>query len=124
MTQSRDQRLGTLEPITRPSNEYSSRSKPGPFQSGPIQSGPIQLGPMQKKQSFNETNDELRKAAILIDSLDDDSARLFLRKLNMNTAREIHQLAKDLGRVTKEEKENVLAEFLKRIQQISSSEKA
>ncbi len=119
MTQSRDQRLGTLEPITRPSNEYSSRTKPGPFQSGPIQSGP-----MQKKQSFNETNDELRKAAILIDSLDDDSARLFLRKLNMNTAREIHQLAKDLGRVTKEEKENVLAEFLKRIQQISSSEKA
>lgn len=73
--------------------------------------------------SSSDSSHDIRKAAILIDSLDEDSTRLFLRKLNLSTAREIHQLAKDLGQVTREEKERVLSEFLKTIQQISSSEK-
>jgi flagellar motor switch protein FliG len=114
MSKLRDQRHATVDPLARPSKEYPSLSKVGQSQSGL----------MQKQQIFNGTNVEFRKAAILIDSLDDDSARLFLRKLNMSTAREIHQLAKELGLVTKEEKENVLAEFLERIQEISSNEKA
>lgn len=114
MSKLRDPRHVNIDQLARSSNEYPSLSKLGQFESGL----------MQKQQTYNETNVEFRKAAILIDSLDEDSARLFLRKLKMSTAREIHQLAKELGRVTKEEKENVLAEFLERIQQISSNEKA
>ena len=114
MSKLRDQRHANINPLARASNEYPSLSNVGQSHTGR----------MQKQQTFNGPNVEFRKAAILIDSLDDDSARLFLRKLKMSTAREIHQLAKELGLVTKEEKENVLSEFLERIQQISSYEKA
>ena len=79
--------------------------------------------PSSASSSSSDSKEDIRKAAILIDSLDENSSRLFLRKLNLSTAREIHQLAKDLGQVTSEEKERVLSEFLKTIQQIASNEK-
>ena len=58
----------------------------------------------------------IRKAAILIDCLDRETASMLLREIRLKTAREIHQLSSNLAGVTREEKERVLAEFLERVQ--------
>ena len=59
-------------------------------------------------------NSETRKAAILLTCLEEDQARMLLRNLNRNTAREVLNMTLQLQDVTSVERENVLSEFLDR----------
>ena len=62
---------------------------------------------------------EIRKAAILISSLDQESAKLLLSQLNQETSDIVLQQLRQLDNVTLGEKEDVLAEFLKTVQLVS-----
>ena len=68
-----------------------------------------------------EINPEIRKAAILIDSLDRQSAQLLLGQLNKQTAESVRQQVHKLTNVTIREKESVLAEFLKTVQLVAEN---
>ncbi|MEE2641516.1 MAG: hypothetical protein VX768_12885 [Planctomycetota bacterium] len=61
-------------------------------------------------------NMELRKAAILIESLDPESVRLLLRQLHDKAAQQVLQSTRQLGSVSSREKEMVLTEFLMAVQ--------
>ena len=64
-------------------------------------------------------NKELRKAAILIQSLDPRSANMLLMQLNRATAQKVIEVQSRLGEIPSHEKEHVLSEFLETVQLVS-----
>lgn len=72
----------------------------------------------------NELKAELRKAAILIQSLDRKSADLLLAQLNRQTASEVMRMAENLDSVSSLEKQLVLSEFLETVQIVSKADGA
>ena len=61
---------------------------------------------------MNKTSETLRRVAVLIDSLDNQTAGRFLHNIPVKSAEQIRQQVIDLGRVSRAEREQVLQQFL------------
>lgn len=61
---------------------------------------------------MSKTNESLRRVAVLIDSLDSQTAGRFLHNIPVKSAEQIRQQVIDLGRVSRAEREQVLQQFL------------
>lgn len=61
---------------------------------------------------MSKTNDSLRRVAVLIDSVDNQTAGRFLHNISVKSAEQIRQQVIDLGRVSRAEREQVLQQFL------------
>ncbi len=70
----------------------------------------------------SDLNAELRKAAILIKSLDPKSANQLLAHLNRSTAHQVVQMAQHLDGVSSREKQLVLYEFLETVHVVTASD--
>lgn len=69
---------------------------------------------MKSKTSSTSKDDRLRKAAILVDSLDAASADAILDQMNDETAARVRNLVMGLGDVSQQERDEILSEFLHR----------
>jgi len=61
---------------------------------------------------MSKKNESLRRVAVLIDSLDNQTAGRFLHNIPVKSAEQIRQQVIDLGRVSRAEREQVLQQFL------------
>lgn len=61
---------------------------------------------------MNEPNGTMRRLAVLVDSLDSQSAGRFLNNVPTRTAEQIRRYVVDLGKVSRSEREQVLQQFL------------
>jgi hypothetical protein len=66
---------------------------------------------MEKRQ-MEKRSETMRRLAVLVDSLDSDTASQFLDNVPLGTAENIRQQVIDLGRVSRTEREQVLQQFL------------